>query len=81
MTFYYDKKRHLVCLPYTVENLHKMADELKISRDCFHQNHYDIPIDALEEVSKKCVYLNERQMITIISSKSILRESDIRSPL
>lgn len=39
--------RHLVCVPYSVENLHAMADALGIKRCWFHADasypHYDIP--------------------------------------
>ncbi len=32
MRYLCDTKRHLICEPYSVENLHKMAKELKIPR-------------------------------------------------
>jgi len=38
-----DSKRHLVCTPYTVANLHKMAKVLGIKRCWFHKTHYDVP--------------------------------------
>ena len=65
--FYSDGRRHLVCLPYSVDNLHSMADTLKIKRCWFHKNpypHYDIPVRRIEEIEKQC---------TIISSKDIVR--------
>lgn len=30
MKYYSDNQRHLVCLPYSVENLHIMAESLNI---------------------------------------------------
>jgi hypothetical protein len=41
-----DDYRHLVCLPYSIENLHKMAEFFGIGRHFFHGGrhpHYDIP--------------------------------------
>lgn len=43
MEFYCDNKRHLICKPYSIENLHLMAKQLNIKRCWFHKNHYDIP--------------------------------------
>ena len=33
-----DGKRHLVCIPYSTENLHAMATDLGIGRHWFHKN-------------------------------------------
>ena len=41
-----DDYRHLVCLPYSIENLHDMARSLNIGRHFYHAGrhpHYDIP--------------------------------------
>ena len=43
MKIYCDDKRHLVCIPYSVQNLHRMAEDLGIRKCWFHKNHYDIP--------------------------------------
>ena len=32
LTFYVDRYRHLVCVPYSVDNLHEMARQLDIAR-------------------------------------------------
>lgn len=45
-----DEARHLVCLPYTVDNLHRMAEDLGIKRCWFHKDHYDIPKRRIAEV-------------------------------
>lgn len=45
-----DNSRHLVCLPYSIDNLHKMADDLNIKRIWFHKNHYDIPKKRIDEI-------------------------------
>lgn len=64
MIYFCDKARHLVCLPYSKENLDAMADALGIKRCWFHKNHYDIPKRRIEEITSKC---------TIVSSKIIVR--------
>jgi len=38
MIYLTDRKRHLICIPYSIENLHKMAKELNIKRCWFHKN-------------------------------------------
>lgn len=60
MVFYCDKKRHLVCKPYNLVNLHKMAKILNIHICWFHKNHYDIPKRRIEEITLKCVVVPTR---------------------
>lgn len=67
MVFVTDRKRHLVCLPYSVDNLHTMADALGIGRHWYHTTpypHYDIPKKRIAEIEAKC---------KIVSSKDIVR--------
>lgn len=67
MKYYCDNQRHLVCIPYSIENLHKMAKELNINQCWFHKSkypHYDIPKRRIKEIQEKC---------KIISSKDILK--------
>ena len=40
MQYYCDNARHLVCVPYSVENLHKMAAALDIKRCWYHNGSY-----------------------------------------
>ena len=68
LKFYSDGEgRHLVCVPYTVENLHRMAQELGIKRCWFHNSpiapHYDIPKRRVAEVAGKT---------TVVPTKTIL---------
>lgn len=63
MIYLCDTKRHLVCEPYSIDNLHKMAEDLNIKRCWFHKDHYDIPKRRVKEITDKC---------NIISSKEIL---------
>jgi len=53
MKYFCDNNRHLVCKPYSIKNLHKMADELRIKKCWFHKNHYDIPKKRIEEIKKE----------------------------
>lgn len=68
--YFCDDKRHLVCVPYSIENLHKMADELGIKRCWFHRNHYDIPKRRVEEIKKKCILVSPRVILDIIKKAS-----------
>ncbi len=69
MKYYCDSARHLVCIPYTVENLHKMAEDLGIKRCWFHAGklpHYDIPKKRVAEVGGKCEIISSRELLGII---------------
>ena len=68
LTFVTDKKRHLVCVPYSIENLHRMAKELDIKKCWFHKNHYDIPKLKQKEIEKQCRIVDPKNIIEIITS-------------
>ena len=68
MIFVCDKKRHLICVPYTIENLHTMAKLLNIKKCWFHKNHYDIPKLRIEEIEKKCKIVSTKNIVEIIKS-------------
>jgi len=62
-----DGKRHLVCFPYSKENLHVMAKDLDIAKSWYHSKpypHYDLPKRRKVEIEQKC---------EIVSSKDIVR--------
>lgn len=64
-----DAYRHLVCLPYSVDNLHRMARELGIHRGWFHAGkfpHYDIPKRRISEIKSKCRVVESREILGII---------------
>jgi hypothetical protein len=67
MEFVCDKKRHLICVPYSIENLHKMADSLGIKRCWFHKNHYDIPKKRIDEITNKCKVVSSKEIVKIIN--------------
>jgi len=66
MIYICDNERHLICKPYSIENLHKMAEELKIKRCWFHKNHYDIPKKRIDEIMKKCTIVSSKEIVIII---------------
>jgi len=72
MEFYCDSQRHLVCVPYSVENLHKMAAQLGIKRCWYHaasgRSHYDIPKRRVEEVRAKCHAVSSRELLRTIKN-------------
>lgn len=74
MKFYCDTKRHLVCLPYSEENLHIMACLLKIKKCWFHRGkhpHYDIPVRRYHEIRRRCTLLTEKHILKIITGEII----------
>lgn len=69
LTFYCDSSRHLVCVPYSIANLHAMAAMLGIKRHWFHGDHYDIPKRRIAEIEKKCVKITTREIVAIARPK------------
>ncbi len=69
LTFYSDRQRHLVCVPYTVENLHRMARELGIHRSWFHAHprhpHYDVPKRRISEIAARTQVVSPRMILAI----------------
>jgi len=61
-----DNQRHLICHPYSEENLHEMAADLGIGRHWFHQDHYDIPKTRIEEIKRKCNVVSVIDIIRVI---------------
>jgi hypothetical protein len=72
---YCDNARHLVCVPYSVENLHAMAAELGIGRHWFHSSsrypHYDIPKRRIAEITAKCTLVSGREILAICKGDSV----------
>lgn len=66
--FYCDNKRHLVCKPYSIENLHKMAEMLNIKRCWFHKDHYDIPKRRIKEITRQCTVVSSKEIVKIIKN-------------
>lgn len=66
MKYVTDRKRHLICVPYSIENLHKMAENLNIKRCWFHKDHYDIPIKRQKEIEDLCEIVSPKDIVRII---------------
>lgn len=66
MIYLTDRKRHLICKPYSIENLHLMACELNIKKCWFHKNHYDIPKTRIKEIEDKCTIISTKEIVNII---------------
>ena len=73
LTYYCDDGRHLVCVPFSVENLHIMAQDLGIKRCWFHRAgkypHYDIPKKRIAEIQAKCNVVPGRVILSIIKGE------------
>lgn len=65
-----DDSRHLICVPYSKENLHIMAEQLGIKRCWFHKNHYDLPKNEKrrKEIEDQCQKVTSREIVEIIRS-------------
>jgi hypothetical protein len=68
LEFLTDGARHLICLPYSVENLHEMARRLDIKRCWFHKDHYDIPKLRIAEIEAKCRMVTSKEIVRIVRS-------------
>lgn len=71
MTYYCDESRHLVCVPYSKENLHEMARNLGIKRCWFHKNHYDIPKRRIEAITTICTVVPSQEIVRIIRGERV----------
>ena len=71
LSYYCDKKRHLVCIPYSIENLHEMAKILNIKKCWFHKTHYDIPKRRIKEVFNKCNIVDSKTILKIIKGGAL----------
>lgn len=71
-----DNKRHLICLPYTLENLHELARQFRIKPHWFHKNHYDIPKRQVEIIMAECKVVTTRQIVRIIRGTLDAKVSD-----
>lgn len=73
MKYYCDRMRHLICIPYTVENLHQMARDLGIKR-CWYDPkpypHYDIPKKRIGEIQQKCNMISPKQLVDMIRTQN-----------
>ena len=69
-----DDCRHLVCLPYSVQNMHAMAASLGIKHCWFHSGrlaHYDIPKRRISEITTRCEVVAGRDILRIIKGEMV----------
>ena len=66
LRFFTDGERHLVCIPYSIENLHVMARQLGIKPCWFHKDHYDIPLKRLNAIEDQCIMVSSKAIVHII---------------
>ncbi len=69
MEYFCDRARHLICLPYSIEGLHQMAQELNIDKCWYHAGrfpHYDIPKKRIKEITNRCTLISSRELLTLI---------------
>lgn len=74
MKYVTDGRRHLICVPYSVDNLHQMADQLGLKRCWFHKNHYDIPMRRKAEIEALCELVSSKDIVRIINGADTSNE-------
>lgn len=73
MRFLYDKHRHLICVPYSIINLHVMADLLGIGRHWYHSGkypHYDLPKKYMSRIGEYAEEITSRELLMIIKNST-----------
>lgn len=70
-----DNRRHLVCLPYSIKNLHRMAAQLNLKRHWFHRDHYDIPVGRRSQIEHAALQVNTKTIVRLIHAYNNLRSS------
>lgn len=71
LIYFCDNKRHLICYPYSIPNLHRMAKELNIKPCWFHKDHYDIPKRRIEEIQGKCALVSPKTIKILINEAAL----------
>ena len=72
VTIYYDASRHVVCVPYSIENLHRMAVLLGIKRCWYHAKpypHYDMPKTYTPPTN--IIQVSSRQIVQICKENAM----------
>lgn len=63
-----DRMRHLICVPYSIRDLHAMARNLKINRHWFHRDHYDVPKRRIGEINEIAIVVSPKVIARLIKS-------------
>ena len=70
MRFLCDHARHVVCYPYSMTNLHRMAATLGLKRCWFHSTHYDMPLTRIAEITSQCELVSSKDIVRIIRGEN-----------
>ena len=72
LTYLCDQNRHLICLPFTWENMQRMAAELQLKRKTLskvpNKRFYRIPFDRLLEIEYQCEVVPAWRILEIITA-------------
>lgn len=75
LEYYCDNQGHLVCLPYTIDNLHQMANELGLDQSHFKSHpkhaHYLISDNQKDTIMPQCHLVSSKHIIYIVRSRNI----------
>lgn len=67
-----DRHGRLVCVPFSIENLHRVARRLHVKKQWFSGPrrfpHYRVPISLMIEVRVRCEVASTRRVVEIIRS-------------
>ena len=74
MRYFSDSMRHLVCWPYSIENLHRMARDLGLAQCWYHSGasypHYDIPKKRVAEIAARTEVVSARVVLAICKGEA-----------
>lgn len=66
-----DENRHLICLPFSLENMKEMLFQLELKRKGLSKipckRFYRIPFDRLEEIMAQCEVVAAWEILEIIT--------------
>jgi len=72
LTYYSDILRHIICVPYSVTNLHRMAKDLGIDRAWYEAKpypHYDIPKKRIAEIQARTTVIKSTELLKKIKGE------------
>lgn len=56
----------MICDPYSIDGLHKMAQDLGVKRCWFHKDHYDMPLTRIGELTARCELVSSKEIARIM---------------
>lgn len=77
LKYYSDDSRHLICVPYTRENLMVMMKDLNINPCWLHRStflHVDIPKRRIAEIQARTTVISGRELVTMIKEQGLIPE-------